>query len=1641
MHNEITRKITSLTLMTIMVAGGVTFGIPGVMPAAEAANANLFVSAENSMFENYIAGPQVIEVVVDDPGISDTDEAEGTPDVEVNGNDLLMTQASDGRWYGYFASKDHAIAADATVNENHPGTGLDYGSFCSSDTTILGDERVTDTDGIAIPINAETDIDNDCSSVNVNAVVAATVAGGDEDGQVINVIREAKSLNTNNNADGNGQINLASEHLWPFIQLYDFNPTGSIVIDYNKGGGTQSATFTFDTVDGFAGLALDRTIYPRGSQVHATVTDAWLNIDPTDEDSWSWDTIEGDTYYQVFDESGNQPGIVGDTLVINSIDNESLMQEDSRLLLALDSQGEAVMTLQTNNDAPRTSIGNIGQLVTVTEQSSNSGVFGTYDEADTSILAILDNADRGNSATIDYNDDAQTVLVGFDFATIDIQPVNEDWSSGEEIPVILVDGDANKNSRADEDLILSDPNTALIPSLRTGSPFTLGSGDSPTAFWISGEPISEMDFEVQAFSDRAIISSSSLTGGSESSVTGLLIDLDATMGDLRGTIQNSNTTDWSGDFKGYNLFNYNVDSFVDSLDDDDTITITLVEVLDTSGTIGDRIPLAIGSAGLENLSIDDSGADGSDDNLFDDVLINATDNHNIGILYSWTTPTTIAGDYPIVSDFMSFGFTDDGDTGSERVANQIVRFELEEDADNSATFAGTLEYIMVNQLNILDAGTYDGIATDSDGPIFIVMEDFTDEDSPRINYLDLGADGVSTQVADQQPAPSHSGIVTLDSDTYKVADTVTITIEDADLNVDSGLLDIFTVVTTENDTAFDMVGAPDLPEYSFGALGRLLDVTFDDQQWLKSTAGEYTCDAHPDGIDDGLGATGIRMIETGVDTGTFVGDFQIPAEYCARSSNGASWQSVTGTDIEVNYVDFRDASGEIIEVGDSAGVRANTGTISLDRTVYPVPWGDDTTSNDGSVFPLHATATGPAVDEGETLGQGDLTIHVRVADPDFDISASGEDVIATDVGYVDQYVEDNGRFELSNEQVPVGPIKITVSRGGDNVVLAYAGGSSPDDNFLDADGREIQDLGDILETAPDSGVFELDFVISHDGGPEGGECPDTDTGGCVLQGDILTVEYTDPTDASGDPNTITDSATFDLRNGVLQSDKSVYIIGSDMILTIIEPDWDLDSDAAETYDLDILEWDSDAATTTMGDLGVDATAFDPEPSDFRETGDSTGIFQIVVETPLALAGDRLERGEQIDLEYTDWGPSGADYVGQEDEDIRLTVFTSNFGATVDLDQKVYTWTDKVYITVVAPDHNNDSDLIDEIGEDTLDPILISSGNSELDRYKLVETGTDTGIFTGEVILTGFLYDADGSRNTGDVDGFDTNPRTGNSAGVTDNIGPTDGFLEVKDSDEGITVSFEFSEDETVVSTALIRWNIGEVTWLEKSYPASGTGVLRVVDPDMNLNPEAVDNFEVDVNSGSDASGIELTVTETNEATGIFEGTVFFTLTDPSSGHRLRVAEGDTITATYDDRTLPAPHDEGDRLRISASSLIGTLVPALERAPATNLRITNAAHDTVSEASVGTQLNVVADLRSGQDESQPYIYLVQVKNADNTVVELGWIDGTLIPAQSMTSGKSWMPDAPGVYTAEVFVWESLGNPTPLSPSLEISITVN
>ena len=228
--------------------------------------------------------------------------------------------------------------------------------------------------------------------------------GDDQPDVGLNVIREAKNININA-ALNPGQIGV-DQNDWPFIQLYNFNPTGNVEVQYNKGGGAQTTTLTFDTVDSFAGIDLDRRTYPQSAQVHVTVTDTWLNIDPTDEDSWTWDTKTGAAYYQIFNEGGTAVGLnsTGGPAMSPVTSSDALTQEDAVFKLAVDQQnsGTPVIELQDNDDSDPT-VDGLTNPVTLTERGPKSGVFGSYDESDVSILRITDDARRGTSAVVNLS--------------------------------------------------------------------------------------------------------------------------------------------------------------------------------------------------------------------------------------------------------------------------------------------------------------------------------------------------------------------------------------------------------------------------------------------------------------------------------------------------------------------------------------------------------------------------------------------------------------------------------------------------------------------------------------------------------------------------------------------------------------------------------------------------------------------------------------------------------------------------------------------------------------------------------------------------------------------------------------------------------------------------------------------------------------------------------------------------------------------------------------------------------------------------------------------------------------------------------------------------------------------------------------
>jgi len=89
--------------------------------------------------------------------------------------------------------------------------------------------------------------------------------------------------------------------------------------------------------------------------------------------------------------------------------------------------------------------------------------------------------------------------------------------------------------------------------------------------------------------------------------------------------------------------------------------------------------------------------------------------------------------------------------------------------------------------------------------------------------------------------------------------------------------------------------------------------------------------------------------------------------------------------------------------------------------------------------------------------------------------------------------------------------------------------------------------------------------------------------------------------------------------------------------------------------------------------------------------------------------------------------------------------------------------------------------------------------------------------------------------------------------------------------------------------------------------------------------------------------------------------------------------------------------------------------------------------------VDQQVQIVADLTNSQDRIQNFAYIIQIKD-DDVTVSLAWITGSLSPNQRLSPALSWTPERAGIYTAEIFVWESITNPDALSPPLHLEIEV-
>jgi len=357
-------------------------------------------------------------------------------------------------------------------------------------------------------------------------------------------------------------------------------------------------------------------------------------------------------------------------------------------------------------------------------------------------------------------------------------------------------------------------------------------------------------------------------------------------------------------------------------------------------------------------------------------------------------------------------------------------------------------------------------------------------------------------------------------------------------------------------------------------------------------------------------------------SGVFVGTFKVP--------------DFKGADMEITYYEAKDAASSAVEYYDTATVVSNTGSISLDRNVYPVPF----TAGD-----LHDGA-----DNGDVNNEaGTVTAWVTVTDVD-----ETNDTLTTGSTSADG----------------------TIVAKIDSTTCFTAGSISA----TSASGTSAAELGPLSEVDIGSSSYEVSLSIT-----ESLIC-DGNATLSVNSGDVLQVSYKDTADDAGVTSTQFDSATFDLRTGTLSVDKDVYVLGSDMVVTLTDADLNLDASSAESYAMSLIEWDSSANSSVL----LNAGNFVNNPSSIEETGSDTGVFQTVTTIPeLYVTGSNApDFGEAVTLTYVDVGISGENNVEDDTLDVEAYFSISNFGALVELDKAVYGWTDTVYVTITSPDHNN-----------------------------------------------------------------------------------------------------------------------------------------------------------------------------------------------------------------------------------------------------------------------------------------------------------------------------------------------------------------
>ena len=381
----------------------------------------------------------------------------------------------------------------------------------------------------------------------------------------------------------------------------------------------------------------------------------------------------------------------------------------------------------------------------------------------------------------------------------------------------------------------------------------------------------------------------------------------------------------------------------------------------------------------------------------------------------------------------------------------------------------------------------------------------------------------------------------------------------------------------------------------------------------------------------------------------------------------------------------------------------------------------------------------------------------------------------------------------------------------------------------------------------------------------------------------------------------------------------------------------------------------------------------------------------------------------------------------------------------------YSWGSRIYILIYSPGFNSDPNRIDVIGNNNNTPITANSREGSISLAGdgcngFIETAPDHGLFFGSIKLSGFRHDINGD---GSPDLYGGN-RCEKTYSVLD-----DGSGKVEAKQEGgVTVNFEWREDEFVSKTALYSWREATLEFDKTEYDVSDEIHLTLTDLDNMRWPfDTKKSYPVHVYSDSDLAGIMMDAYLVPSFKGIVQMNgnypikLNLTFDDKSYessapfgfGHGLlRVSPGDTIYAKYWDYSLPRPYTISDQKQIVSTAKVNDLALDVTSTLAVSAEITDSNDKPLHHCIKGENVKIKTNVSNTKDEVVSAYIITQIKDSNNVIQHLSWSTINITPGKTSDINSEWIMKNDGAHTFEIFVLDNLVDPNSLSKPLMIVI---